>query len=255
MPITSDSPTRRAVEHRRPHSLAVMVFPHTVQTIGLRWSTVQKCPLARQSALMVRWLLAAMLVASLAPAAAGAARPASGASYLVRHQSFDRDNLLNINADSTAFADSASAIFPGAEGGVPAYSGTAPSQFNVDSRCRNGYENYTPYLLNGVRVRADGSFSGHIRDAPRGTSSGPETFRAEFRLHGRFDTPTTVRGWFSEVRYLRVRRSRAPAGTAAVKRRITWCHTGTRAKRYRITFTGRLRPIQWIIDNTCIACT
>lgn len=185
------------------------------------------------------------VVAGLAAAPTTAlARPTPGASYLVSYS----DNILSVSADGTAFGDSAVAAFPPDEFGQdPPH--PVESFFWVTSRCRvntpAGNQSSTYYVLNGTAIRRDGSFDATIWDEPSASWTGPRTTEAVFRLHGRFTSKTRITGWFSERRYRRVK----PAGSGAARRTL-WCHTDRRTKHYRVTFTGRQRPIQWIVDHT-----
>lgn len=211
---------------------------------------------------MVRLIAATAFVALLSPTAAFAARPVPGASYLIQHRSFDadrgsfvRDNVFSINANASAFGDSAPASVPLSDSADPAAPNpprSLPSVIEVGARCLGvGNDTYTGYDLNGVPVASDGSFSVDVHNQPSDAYGGPKSTKlAEFHLRGKFVTPTTVSGWLSEVRYLPVPRP-AFAGAAATTRRIVYCHTGKRKSRYRVPFTGRQRPIQWIVDKTC----
>ncbi len=199
---------------------------------------------------------ALVLIAFILPSWALADPPVPGASYLVWHVGASdgpgpRESLLNINADATAFGDSGHARTRYDQVSTGSAPGRFRSDFRVDSECPNGNTQYTYYSLNGVHVAPDGSFSADIRNVPTNVYSGPDTRRSSFHLRGKLHTwktkshhiRNTVSGHYWEVRYL-LRKQRL----------VPYCHTGRAKTHYRVPFSGRARPIQWIIDHSCIAC-
>lgn len=200
-------------------------------------------------------LAAAVLAGSSISPTAWASLPAPSTSFWVRHNQWDRDNLLSIDATGTRLGGSLPYEAP-----PPAVDFVSPraSFMQVDTACRNGTTHYMSYALNGVPIRADGTFRADIVVGP--SNEDPNPFRGrwgpahtEMHIRGTFTGATRVQGTFWEIVYGRRFSTKAERRRGLPRsRKLVFCRTGGPKRGVRVPFRGVAKPIEWISKNTRI---